>query len=69
MNAKKLLALLLAMSMAGSLCACAGVADDPAADDDKDQEQASVALDDGNSDGQYRFGIDENVEVNPPGCP
>ena len=66
---KKTLALLLALVMALSLCACAGVADsgkepEAAESTETNEATASTVIADSNNDGQIEVGTVEDVEVN-----
>lgn len=65
MNAKKLIALVLAMVLALSLCACAGT-QSPAgtSTEQKAETSQSTIVGDSNNDGQIEVGTVENVEVN-----
>ena len=65
MNTKKILALALALVMAFSLCACAGVSDEAATESTGSTEATdSTTLLDTNNDGQIEFSTYEDVEVN-----
>ena len=65
MNTKKILALALALVMAFSLCACAGVSEEAATEQTGSTEATdSTTLLDTNNDGQIEFSTYEDVEVN-----
>ena len=62
MNMKKILALVLALVMALSLCACAGVSEETG--EEVKTATESTVIGDSNNDGQIEVGTVENVEVN-----
>lgn len=62
MNMKKIFALVLALVMALSLCACAGVQEDEGTEVKTATE--STVIGDSNNDGQIEVGTVEDVEVN-----
>lgn len=65
MNTKKILALTLALVMAFSLCACAGVSEEAATESTGSTTATdSTTLLDTNNDGQIEFSTYETVEVN-----
>ena len=65
MNTKKILALALALVMAFSLCACAGVSEEAATESTGSTTATdSTTLLDTNNDGQIEFSTYEDVEVN-----
>ncbi|MBQ7092637.1 MAG: hypothetical protein IJN83_08280, partial [Clostridia bacterium] len=60
MNAKKFLALIMALVMGLSLCACAGLEDA----DNQEGAVESTVIEDFNNDGQIEVGTVDDVEVN-----
>lgn len=65
MNAKKIIALVLSLLTALSLCACAGTQSPVGVNTDQKAEPSqSTIIGDSNNDGQIEVGTVENVEVN-----